>query len=368
MDAPTGIYRLNRVLDRSCLLHFSLFAAVLLVLSQWSKAQDVRFSDAISSALWVSPAEIAQIPGQYRVAFAYRNQWTPLDGHALSSYLFSGDVKFSRPFGSLSDYWGIGLVFFSDRFNYFGSYTNHIALGASYAYNLHPLRKSYLSAGLQFGITQRGISYENLYFQDQFNGVDGYTFPTNEPLPPNVLAFPELSVGLRYSTHPSPYRSFVVGVATYHILTAQSSFYSLVQSQNVPYSKSNVLFRRWSLYSRYRIGQESYSWYPSLRVLRQGPHLDLSAGISFRKFFYEGSVQALRLTTAMRMGNSPATPALPKAVELGIGIEIRGLFIHALVAQALSDLSTRYVGLVSYEFSISYIGEYSNDFNFCPSF
>ncbi len=367
MDAPTGIYRVKFAPIKVKLL--------CLFLCLWNLhtpcptiAQDVRFSDALSTALWVSPAEIAQIPGQYRVAFAYRNQWTPIDGQAFTSYLFSGDVKFLRPFGSINDYWGIGLVFFSDRFNFFGSYTNHIALGASYSYNLHPLRKSYLSAGLQFGITQRGISYEKLTFEDQFNGINGYTLPTNEPLPPNVLAFPELSVGLHFSTHPSQYRSFVVGLATYHILPAQSSFYSLVQSQNVPYSKSSVLFRRFALYGSFRIAQEGFAWYPSLRLLRQGPHLDISSGLAFRKLFYEGNVQALRLTTALRLGNTPTSPVLPKAVEMGVGVEFSGLFIHAIVTQAISDLNARYVGLFSYEFSISYIGEYTNDFNFCPSF
>ncbi len=367
MDAPTGLYRVIYGPNKARFVWLFLCLWILYA-PHSAQAQDVRFSDALATALWISPAEIAQIPGQYRVAFAYRNQWTPLDGHVLSSYLFSGDVKFSRPFGSLNDYWGIGLVFFSDRFNFFGSYTNHIALGASYSYNLHPLRKSYLSAGLQFGITQRGISYENLTFQDQFNGVDGYTLPTNESLPPNVLAFPELSVGLRFTTQPSPYRSFVVGLATYHILPAQSSFYSLVQSQNVPFSKSSVLFRRFVLYSSYRIAQEGYAWYPSMRFLRQGPHLDLSTGLSFRKLFYEGNVQAVRFTSALRLGNTPTTPLLPKAIEIGVGLEIKGLFIHTLMAQSISDFGARYVGLFSYEFSISYIGEYTNDFNFCPSF
>ena len=70
------------------------------------------------------------------------------------------------------------------------------------------------------------VNYEQLTFGDQFNGLNGYTFATDEDLPANNFSFGDLSLGINYSFTPKARTSIYAGFALHHFVTPQISFYS----------------------------------------------------------------------------------------------------------------------------------------------
>ena len=98
------------------------------------------------------------------------------------------------------DYFGAGFSLIADRTAIYNVNQNILSLYGSYHKALNADRKQYLSAGLNFGIAQRNVNYEEIYFNDQFNGLDQYSLGTAEILPSNNFAFMDLGLGVSYMT------------------------------------------------------------------------------------------------------------------------------------------------------------------------
>ena len=64
--------------------------------------------------------------------------------------------------------------------------TNQIMVSGAYHKALNPESDQFLSLGYQIGMVQRNINYDQLTFDDQFNGTDLFDDPTAEVFPENV--------------------------------------------------------------------------------------------------------------------------------------------------------------------------------------
>ena len=115
-------------------------------------------------------------------------------------FSFGADLRL-EPFKSnvRKDKIGAGLVFFRDKVNALDFSTTQIAISGAYHKSLNLESSQYLSLGVQMGLTQRNVNYETLNFQDQWNGVTGYSLPSSERLPENNFGYNDLTVGLNYT-------------------------------------------------------------------------------------------------------------------------------------------------------------------------
>ena len=208
---------------------------LLLALSCFSparvSAQDVQFSQFFANPLYLNPALTGSHSGTYRVMSNYRNQWAGVGGIPFTTFTAGGDIKITLrnqrgSFSGGNDRVAAGVQFFSDRVGIFDYNTNQISFFGAFHKLLSAEVNSYLSAGFQFGFAQRGINYEDLSFQDQFDGVDSFTGATGEPLPANALGYGDLSFGLNFSTQPRKDQGFHLGVAFQHFNEPNVSFFN----------------------------------------------------------------------------------------------------------------------------------------------
>jgi type IX secretion system PorP/SprF family membrane protein len=145
-----------------------LVFAGMLILVNFSFAQDIHFSQFYKSQLYLNPSSSGVFTGDQRVVTNYRNQW-PSISSVYETYLFSFDTKlFKNRFKD--NYMGLGLVIFDDK-------AGEVKLGtmqASISLSYHVLinEHNYLSGGIQGGYAQHSIDNSALQWDNQYDGND----------------------------------------------------------------------------------------------------------------------------------------------------------------------------------------------------
>jgi type IX secretion system PorP/SprF family membrane protein len=127
-------------------------------------AQDHMYSQFFNSPIYLNPALTGQFEGDLRMNLIYRNQFTSVPGNF--NYL-SASVDYNIPkFGG-----GIGLLFTRSSEGTAFLTTNNIS--GTYAYSVGS-QDFVLSFGLQAGVTNSTIDWNNLVFGDQISPQTGY--------------------------------------------------------------------------------------------------------------------------------------------------------------------------------------------------
>lgn len=215
-------------------MHWHFLRVVVLILTfglvSSISGQDSQFSQFYANPLYLNPALTGSHSGTYRLMSSYRSQWASALDNPFTTYTAGGDIRFtlrneSGSYSTGNDIVAVGVQFFSDRISQFDYNTNQLSFFGAYHKLLDAKTNQYLSAGIQLGLAQRGINYEDLTFQDQFDGVDQYNLPTAESLPANVLAYSDVAIGLHYSVKPSTDKGFFLGMAYHHLNQPNISFF-----------------------------------------------------------------------------------------------------------------------------------------------
>lgn len=341
----------------------------ILGLSIQGFSQDRYFTQFYANPLELNPALTGAIDGSYRITAGYRDQWS---GFVNSPYLTMGaygDFRFDlgRKQKRSGDFVGAGLSFISDRTAFFNINSNQISLSAAYHKNLSSATKSFLSAGFSFGLIQRSLNYENLEFGDQFNGLNGYTFGTNEIFPENNFAHGDLSVGLNYSISPTKFSSLFFGGAIQHLTEPNIGYYN--RSTDLAELYEEVpLDRKYIIAMSAEIGfNELYSILPRIMYQTQGPLSMLNLGGAFKFDLNLHNQNALQVGGGVRMAQKESGFG-PVAAYVMTGFVLENLLIGLSYDFNLDDLVNERFGQNSFEISISYIGDYGNSDVFCPTF
>lgn len=341
---------------------YSLFLLAILMLSR-AEAQDQQFTQFYAAPLTLNPALTGAFEGKYRVATIYRDQWKQVLDAPLRSFAVAADLRFLPGKRKVKeDALGIGLLFNTDKAGLVEFSTTQIAVSAAYHKSLGVNNKQYLTLGLQGGLTQRNISYALLRFQDQFDGITGYNFPTQENLPENNFSFSDLNVGLNYTAEVGRNGRVYAGAAFHHFNQPRVAFFPETQ-------KAAKLYSRYSAQVSANIPitrDGRMSLLPRFLVASQGPHLQINAGSNVRMALGQYGGSALHLGAWARPVRS-----------------INGIGLDALVAMAGVEFSNVLVGLSydlnlqalganqrqgAFEISIAYLGNYDNEEILCPKF
>lgn len=346
-----------------------LFLLVLVSVAWSVQAQDVQFSQFYTAAQYLNPALTGNFDGKYRIMSIYRDQNRGALEQPFVSYGFGGDVKFSVGPQQLKDnnLFGVGVFFYADKAPTFEMNTNAISVNLAYHKRLSRLASDYISVGLQFGVQQRNINYDNLNFGDEFNQVDQFDRGTQETLPPNNYGFSDLGLGVAYSSKPTDKASVQLGVNYSHITTPTLSFFS--QASNNPpslqtdFTLEGKVTAHASLDYQFR---ELVSVLPRLVYIQQGEYKQVNVGtylkfdiVSTTTAFYTG----LWLRGVKDYDKFNLAYVVP-TVGLSIGDFSLGLSYDVNIAKTLSGVA----GLNSFEFSIRFLGSFENDNYFCPEF
>lgn len=133
-------------------------------------AQSMHFSQYYNAPLLLNPANTALMPdNDYRIGMNYRNQWSaiPVPYNTFSAY---GDFKVggNRDNERHNNWLGLGLAFFNDKAG-----DGNLALSeirGNMAYHLQLTPTTMISVGLSAGTVQRSVNYDNLLFDNQWDG------------------------------------------------------------------------------------------------------------------------------------------------------------------------------------------------------
>ena len=348
------------------IFHSFLFVSFVFCCSQETLAQDKLFTQSFAHPVDLNPAFSGAIDGRYRVTVAYRDQWRSIIESPYTTMGLYGDIKVVQEHSD--DYFGAGFSLIADRTAIYNVNQNILSLYGSYHKALNADRKQYLSAGLNFGIAQRNVNYEEIYFNDQFNGLDQYSLGTAEILPSNNFAFMDLGLGVSYMTGMGDYSSLSLGLSVDHIPGSSISFYSHSIEQDIEYPEANI-YRKFTAFLSMELASNEYvSVLPRVMWQSEGPHQMLSAAALVKFDITNYDNQAFHLGGGVRLNQTFSGGIKPSALYLMAAYEVEGLLIGLSHDITTSSLSSQSPGRGAFELSISFTGLYDNEESMCPTF
>lgn len=324
-------------------------------------------TQAFAHPVDLNPAFAGAVDGRYRVSIAYRDQWRSIVESPYTTMGVYGDLKII-PNDRKEDYFGAGISVISDRTAVFNVNQNMLSLYGSYNKALNPDQGQYLSAGINLGIAQRNINYENIFFDDQFNGLDDYSLGTAENLPSNNFAFFDMGLGVMYSSQINEYSSLSFGISADHIPGSSISFYrhTIEPDELIPDIKMD---RKFTAFASFELASnESVSILPRVLWQKQGPHQMVSAAALVKFDITNYDNQAFHFGAGIRMNQTSDSGFKPSTAYLLTAYEIKGLLIGLSHDILLTSLSANDPGKGAFELSISFTGFYDNSESMCPTF
>lgn len=341
-----------------------------MIIGKWtiSIGQDAHFSQFYASPLTMNPATAGTYKGTFRISTIYRDQWRSALENPLKTFAISGDVNFDVKYqkNAAPDKVALGITFFGDRVNLLDYNTNEVVLTAAYHKVLNARSKQYLGVGIQGGVFQKSLNYENLTFHDQYNSLDEYSLGTAENLPVNNRAFADISLGLYYTVSPSKLTTFYAGLGYFHANKPNISYYNSDDIINENLIRRDILNSKLSAHAGISFKTaDRLSVEPRVNFLKQGAYSELNLGVSFR---YKLDPQAAKyfLIGPYIRGVKDYNKFGVESFIAMVGLELNNFIIGFSYDQNLGSLVRDRKSLSSFEISLIYIGEHSNEDNFCP--
>ena len=330
-------------------------------------SQDTQYSQFYAYPVYMNAAFAGSHSGTYRVTAGYRSQWAGTIENPFTSFSLAGDFKIDvTPNKKDGDYAGAGLIFSTDQIGVFNYDVYQIGLMGSFHKLLAAKSNTYLSAGFQLGLNQRSINYNNVTFEDQFNGGNAYNLPTQEILPANNIAHSDVGFGLNFSTTPAKNLGFYIGGSYYHLTEPTISFFGIDNDVEVPL-ENGVLFRRLSLHAAGSVPLTPLiTLMPRAIYNHQGPHTSVTFGTNFRFQIYEADASFFHFGGWMRSTKSLSI-FQPTDATIMAGFEMKGLMLGFSYDFYLREIAGQ-VGTGTFEFTISYTGSHENSAQICPTF
>jgi len=243
--------------------------------------QDVHFSQFFSSPLTLNPANAGVFNGDLRAIMNYRSQWGSIS-RAYSTSAASLDMPILK--SMQAGMFGLGLNFFKDLAG--DSKLSTVNFGLSLAYHLDisgGQNNHFISLGFQGGMVQRSINYENLSWDNQWNGkgFDRQVTPTNiDDLGGTSASALDLSTGLHWYFAPDDNTRFNGGVSMFH-----------VNAPNVGFNVESKLLRKITVHGggEIGIGNGDIALVPNFVTVMQGANKYTDFGGELKYFLQKNS-------------------------------------------------------------------------------
>lgn len=226
-------------------------------------AQDIHFTQFYSTPLQVNPAKTGFITGDYRLAGSYRNQWSSI---TVPYVTMTGSTDLSFAVGKRKkDIFGTGLVMFNDKAGDSRFSTTNIGLTAACNKSIDKYNNQYLGFGLMGAYCLSNISYNNLRWDEQYEGGT-----LTEAFPLGINDYYDVSAGVEYNKLIDKYNNFTAGLAVYHLFKPKQTF------NDDPTSR---VFRKLVFNAGANLGMGNrFTAYPKMFYSKQGPYQELVFG------------------------------------------------------------------------------------------
>ena len=258
-------------------------AGMLLAAGAKGQALDPILSMWDQQPMALNPALTGNQPYKWRAALNYREVYysvaRPYRTNAVS---FDINLPINVWSGNI---WGFGLSILNDDVGESQLMNRRYNVSLGLGQYLDARQMHSLSVGFQAGLGQRGIVYDNVYWDNQWVGEGFQTsLNPNEPLNNDVQSYADLSTGVQYQYHDNRLIDITAGIALFHFNQPDASLLSEFESQN--------LERKWNAHfqMQHRIQENgSVALRPSVLFTRQGNFDILMFGNDFRFIISEGT-------------------------------------------------------------------------------
>jgi type IX secretion system PorP/SprF family membrane protein len=307
--------------------------SLFLLISNLCIAQDIHFSQFYAAPLILNPALTGNFDGDVRFAGNQRTQWRSVTRPYKT---FGGSVDFSNLMAGVSG----GVHIFHDKTGDSEYSTLQAGFAGAYSRAVDTDARHKLSIGFLPTFTQRKINYDNLSFDNQFNG--SYYDPnlgTGENFArPNLFYF-NLHLGLGWDFKIDDTKKLTSGATFFNINKPKQSLFDNTQIK---------LDRRFLMHSmmEYKLN-EQFDLLPGLLFMRQGTYTEfLLGGLVKYNLATEGPFQAVYGGLWSRMGDAGFVTAGVMYDSWNVGVSYDINYSNLVPA-------SRYRGAL--EFSVIYI-------------
>ena len=313
-----------------------LFIAVLLV-HEYSYAQDPHFSQFFSSPLTLNPANTGNFSGTLRAALNSRTQ-LPEFNNPYATKTLSLDAPILKKYIKEDDKLSVGLLILSDQSGNKLLNDNNIAASVSYSKALDENANHSIALGFQVNYSMYRFDPLKANFEDQLTS-GGFTGTSAEMILGNNFTknTTDINAGILYTGSTSDNNIFYVGASYYHFAKPAVGFITPTYFTN---SRVNIHGGAYFALS------DAASLHTSFQYQKQGETNELLVGGAFS--YYLGTENGLELYAGL-------WSRLKETMIPYVGLEwnhIRAGFTYDIAAGTTLASSRFYQ---SSEFSLIYI-------------
>ena len=354
----------------------------------WSglQAQDARYSQYYTAPLRVNPALIGVFDGNYRIGMNYRTQWGAILGKPYNTYAVTADARFAL---QSKDFFGVGFSAATDKAGLPGYAATDVNIGASYMkrlsggggrkrYSRDASVGSFLVAGGQIGMVQRGVNWENFTFSTQYdvrnNTYDQSRFNGENPNVSMNKISADVNAGVAWYAVYGRRKSVYAGMGIYHINRPDISIFNEAPRDSSGRVVGTAVER---LYSRFTVhgggevllGNSNLSLVPGVVAMFQGPSTEINFGTSLRYQQARGDDFAFKFGVWTRITSHLESQIKPDALIVLVGLDYGQFHFGISYDATVSNLGQQINGRGSLEFSAMYIFNKDNKYRqTCPAF
>ncbi len=247
--------------------YYLILVGGLILLSGSSFAQDFHLSQYDAAPLYLNPALAGQFDGKYRVHGHYRTQWGAVSRESYKTAAISFDIPVKKfAFGAQV----LNRKAGSGNYNDLG-----ILLTGAYSFTVDKNEKHKFSVGLQAGVVQKSVDFDNLYFESQYTTAGGGSFDrgiaTGENFGASNFWIPDVNAGFVYYYGKDQIRiNPFVGASVFHLTQPKETFYN----------SDNKLPMRYKAHGGAKVNlSEKIQLMPKVLFMKQGNAQEMNYGL-----------------------------------------------------------------------------------------
>lgn len=233
-----------------------------------SVAQDIHWSQFNDIPLFQNPGHAGHFNGDYRFVGNFRDQWRSVTV-PFSTFSVSADTRLYTNRNV-----GLGMLFFHDVVGDGKIRTVEVHGNASYLFKITADSAHCLRPGINFGMNHRQLNWDQLYFDNQFNGVQfDPSLPTNEVYQTDRKTNFSFGVGAVYEYNKNTREKITAGIGFYNLNRPNQGFYTEVIPRDI----------RFNAFAK-GIYKLNYDWdlVPSVNLSIQGKYREIIVGSSVK--------------------------------------------------------------------------------------
>lgn len=240
----------------------------MLLLTNAVFSQDIHWSQFNDNPVFQNPGNAGNFNGDYRFVGNYRDQWRSVTV-PYSTLSLSADGK-----AEMHKNLGYGILFFHDVVGDGSLRTIEVQGNVSYLLKLSKDSTHTLRAGINLGMNHRQLNFDQLYFNNQYDGVQyNPSLSSNEVLNNDRKTNFSTGIGVVYHYFVNKRFNITGGIGAYNLNKPNQGFYNDVILREI---RTNIFAK-----GIYKIG---FDWdiLPSINLSFQGKYNEIIFGSSVK--------------------------------------------------------------------------------------